>query len=278
MRTLILLSLVGLPLTAWGPKGHRLAADASLRALPPELRAWYSGREAAYREAAQEPDLQKAEDPEENSRHHIYTEAYGGPARIPFEAEAATRRLGAFSFARRGQLPWAIGERYGRLMEAFRAKDRERVIFESGWLCHYASDAQVPLHSTRNHNGKETGQRGIHKRWEVSLVEWKVETLAPPRAAQVPANPIREPWGWIAEAHGLLPGLLEADERATRDSRDTGIGDPGDSPYWPTFWGLQKGSLVHQLQCSAERSGDLLLAAWNQAGRPSVSPPPDKQD
>ena len=276
MRTLILLSLIGLPLAAWGPKGHRLAADASLRTLPPELLAWYSGREAAYREAALEPDLQKDKDPEEASRHHLYTEAYGGTPGVPFEAEAAIRRLGANSFARSGRLPWTIGERYGRLVEAFQAKDKERVVTESGWLCHYVSDAQVPLHSTRNHNGKETGQRGIHKRWEVALVEWKVEALAPPRAAQLPFQPIREPWTWIAEAHALLPSLLEADERATRDCRGAEFGDPGDNLYWVTFWELQKGAVTRQLQRSAERTGDLLMAAWNQAGRPNGAPPPDK--
>ncbi len=276
MRTLFFISLLALPLAAWGPKGHLLSADASLRTLPPELQAWYAGKEGAYREAALEPDLQKIKDPGEASRHHIYTEAYGSPADVPFEAEAAIRRLGAYSFARRGQLPWAIGQRYLRLVEAFRLKDKEKVVIESGWLCHYVSDAQVPLHSTRNHNGKETGQRGIHKRWEVGLVDWKVEALTPLRAAQVPLQPIRAPWSWIAEAHALLPALLEADELALRDCQNQELGDPGDSPYWITFWKLQKSAVTQQLQRSSERTGDLLLAAWNQAGQPVALFPPDK--
>lgn len=265
----LFLSLMGLPLAAWGPKGHLLAAGASLRTLPPGLREWYSGKEAAYGESALEPDQAKATDPEEDSRHHLRLEAYGGAAQVPFESEVAIHRLGAYSFARAGQLPWTIGTRFRRLVEAFRKGDQDRVVSESGWLCHYVSDAQAPLHTTRNSNGKETGQRGIHKRWEYSLVDWKVQRLLPRRAAQPSADPTRDPWTWIAEAHALLPGLLDADERAERDSRDNEIGQPGDSPYWAAFWKLEKDVVEQQLQCSAERSGDLLASAWSQAGRPA---------
>jgi hypothetical protein len=264
---LSILMLVGLPIAAWGPGGHRLSAEASLRALPPELRAWYSGQETGFREAALEPDRQKAFDPEEDSRHHLHTEVYGGPAGVPFEAQAAVGRLGAFAFLRRGQLPWAIGDRYRKLVEAFRAKDGARVVTESGWLSHYVSDAQVPLHCTRNSNGKETAQKGVHKRWEDGLVDCNVTSLPSPRMAQAPTNPTRGPWAWIAEAHALLPALLAADEQA---SRDTDYGKPGESRYWARFWTLQQGTVTQQLQRSAERTADLLLAAWIEAGRPAV--------
>lgn len=260
-----LLILAALPLTAWGPRGHRLVADASLQALPPEVRAWYSGHEATYRETCLEPDRQKDHDPEEDSRHHLHSEAYGGPANVPFDLETARKRLGPVIFLRRGQLPWAIGARYQRLVEAFRAQDRTRVVIDSAWLCHYIADAHVPLHSTRNSNGKETGQKGIHKRWETALVDWKVKALAPPRPAQAPGQPLREPWSWIAEAHALLPALLEADERA---SRDTEYGEPGASPYWEAFWAAEHGRVEGQLARAAERTADLLLAAWKDAGSP----------
>lgn len=264
-RFVPLLILSVQPLVAWGPKGHRLVADASLQALPPELRAWYSGREAAYRETCLEPDRQKDHDPNEDSRHHLHSEAYGGPENVPFDLEAARKRLGPVVFLRRGQLPWAIGARYQRLVEAFRMRDRDRVVVDSAWLCHYVADAQVPMHSTRNSNGKETGQRGIHKRWETALVDWKVRAVEATRPAQAPAQPLREPWSWIAGAHAHLPALLEADDRA---SRSVDYGEPGESPYWDTFWASEHSRVAGQLVRSAECTADLLLAAWKDAGRP----------
>lgn len=260
-----LLILAALPLTAWGPRGHRLVADASLKALPPDVRAWYSGREAVYRETCLEPDRQKDHDPDEDSRHHLHTEAYGGPTGVPFDLETARKRLGPILFARRGQLPWAIGARYQRLVEAFRAQDPARVVVDSAWLCHYVADAQVPLHSTRNSNGKETGQKGIHRRWETALVDWKVRAVAATRPAQAPVQPLREPWSWIAEAHALLPALLEADDRA---SRGVDYGEPGESPYWEAFSASERGRVTGQLVRSAERTSDLILAAWKDAGHP----------
>jgi hypothetical protein len=268
-----LLALVALPLAAWGPKGHRLIADASLQTLPPPLRDWYTGNEARYRDTCLEPDKQKDHDPEEDSRHHLHTEAYGGAAGVPFDQGAARSRLGPIIFLRRGQLPWAVGERYGRLVEAFRAKDRDRIIVDSAWLCHYVADAQVPLHSTRNSNGKETGQKGIHKRWETALVDWKVNALAVSRPAQAPADPRRAPWVWITESHAALPGLLAADDDAFRTSGDDDYGEPGKDRYWDRFWALQGERLLQRLQTAAERTGDLLLAAWVEAGN-SVPPGP----
>ncbi len=261
--TALLLALAALPLAAWGPRGHRLVANTSLQTLPPGLRAWFSGQEARYRDTCLEPDRQKDHDPEEDSRHHLHTEAYGGPAAVPRDLEAARKRLGPQIFLRRGQLPWAIGARYRRLVEAFRSREPARVVAESAWLCHYVADAQVPLHSTRNSNGKETGQKGIHKRWETTLVDWKVRGLDAPRPARVPEQPEREPWTWVAEAHALLPALLEADSRAGEP------GEPGDSPYWDAFWTAERERVQGQLLRAAERTGDLVLAAWREAGAPA---------
>ena len=279
--TPILLVLAAVPLSGWGPKGHRLVADAALPVLPQELRAWYSGEERTFRETCLEPDRQKDHDPEEDSRHHLHVEAYGGPGGVPFDLEAARSRLGPIVFLRRGQLPWSIAQRYGQLVQAFRSRDLGRIVVDSAWLCHYVADAQVPLHSTRNSNGKETGQKGIHKRWETALVDWRVESLSASRPARALADPRRAPWSWLSEGHAALPGLFAADADALRVSAADDYGEPGLGRYWDRFWALQGGSMLNRLQLAAERSGDLLLAAWVEAGRPPPSgpnnPPPGMQ-
>ncbi len=265
-RALVLMLILSLPLAGWGPKGHRLVAEGSLRTLPPALRAWYAGQEGTFQEAALEPDGWKEDDPKESARHHIRVEAYGGPERIPFAAEEAIRSAGASVFATAGALPWVIGDRYRSLVGAFRAQNPAAVVKESAWLCHYVADAQVPLHATRNHDGKKTGQKGVHARWEKGLVE-RVQTLPPLRPARPPGEPARVAWSWVSEAFAQVPGLLEADRNALR-SGDPAAPESPENAYWTSFWSHQEKSVRGQLLRSAERSGDLLLAAWLEAGKP----------
>jgi len=250
------------PLMAWGHKGHSLAAATTIQALPEELRAWYLGQEAAFIQATLEPDLRKAQDPAEVWRHRISCETYGGPGKLPLQAAAAKALVGAWAFEQGGQLPWVIAERHQLLVEAFRSRDRRRVISESGWLCHYVSDAQVPLHTTADRNGKSTGQKGVHKRWETDLVDHGVSSLPPPAEARPPGDLPTTITGWIAESHAMIQPLLEADSAAGREAKVK----PGSRTA--ALWSLQKPQVVQQLSRSAERSGALILSAWIEAGRP----------
>ncbi len=253
---------LALPLLAWGNKGHRLAAAASLQTLPPELGGWYAGGEAVFTAAALEPDLWKKDDPTEVGRHRIYCEAYGGADKVPLLAAAAKDQMGAWVFASNGQLPWVIAERYRLLVVAFKSGDRRLVVSASGWLCHYIADAQVPLHTTRNRNGKQTGQKGIHHRWETDLVNQEVTLITGLRQAAAPASLPKAVSSWLQESHALVPALLAADQTASRKA------DGNSDAYQQAFWSLQKETLEGQLRRSAERTGDLLLAAWYEAGKP----------
>lgn len=257
-----LLVLLNFPLLGWGPKGHRLAAEGSLRTLPPQLRAWYLEREAAYAQATLEPDLWKEQDPVEPERHRIFCEAYGGAGKVPLQEAAAREQVSPWTFASSGQLPWVIAERYHRLVLAFRLGDPQAVVAASGWLGHYIADAQVPLHTTRNRNGKLTAQKGVHQRWETGLLESGPEMLRDLRVAAALEDIPKAIAGWILDSHALVEPLLKAD-RATRDASVGG----GKGALTP--WADQKAVALRQLQRSAEYTGDLLLAAWVEAGQPS---------
>ncbi len=258
-----LLLATGLPLLSWGPEGHRLAAEASLSTLPPGLQSWYAGREPEFLLAALEPDLWKDQDPAEVGRHRIYSETYGGAAQVPLTAAKARSQVSAWAFEQSGQLPWVVAERYALLVKAFQSRRPEAVVTASGWLGHYVADAQVPLHTTRNRNGKLTGQKGVHRRWEIDLLRQGVESLPDLRLAAVPADLPRAVSSWVVESHALVPALLAADSATPRQGfRRSPSAEEGP-------WHEQKAVAERQLRRSAERTGDLLLAAWVEAGRPS---------
>lgn len=251
-----------LPTHGWEPQGHRLVATATLQSLPSALRPWFSGQEAAFVQASLEPDLWKVQDAGEVWRHRITCEAYGGPEGLPLQETEAQKRLGAFAFEQAGQLPWVIAEHHQRLVAVFKARDLRQVVAVAGWLCHYTADAQVPLHTTRDRNGKATGQKGVHKRWEGALVAYGVDVLPAPAEAEPLSDIATAIVTWIGESHALIPFLLEADRQASKDAQ----GNP--EAHTRAFWLRQRHQVLQQLNRAADRSGALIVSAWVQAGRP----------
>ena len=257
------------PLQAWGDKGHRIINGAMLKTLPPELQAYYAGREDYLREHASDPDVWRSHDRKEGSRHFVDSEIYGGAAKVPLTIEQAIQQVGSEAFIKNGQLTWVIQDRWKDLVEAFQTGDRDKIAFATAILGHYVGDAHVPLHSTRNHDGQETGQKGVHSRWESGLVErYVVEANLKLRPAKVDPEVMAAPWKWLRTSYLLAPQILASDQEAERTTSMNRRGTRRDGAYWPIFWAEQGKTVEQCLEQSSEALGDLVLSAWVQAGKP----------
>lgn len=272
-RPLLLLLLAALPLSAWGDKGHRIACGLALDGLPPGPRAWFTGREAEVEAHASDPDHWR-QDRKEGPRHFLDMEPYGGPDQLPRTVEEAQARVGG-DFYRSGVLPWIIQDRWRDLVEAFRSGDASRVAYATSILSHYVADACVPLHTTENHDGQATNQRGVHGRWESGLVERHVQREAL-KALPAETDPklLERPWEWLRASHALVPQLLEDDRQADRTTPTGGRGQAQRSQaYWMIFWAKQGPVVKGQLQLAGKRLGDAVLNAWIAAGSPPAAGP-----
>ncbi len=260
--------LAALPLSAWGDKGHRLVCTLALEGLPPGPRAWYAGREAEVEEHASDPDHWR-QDRKEGPRHYFDMEPYGGPGHLPRTLGEARARIGG-DYYRKGVVPWIIQDRWRDLVEAFRSGDGARVALATSILSHYVADAHVPLHTTENHDGQLTDQRGIHSRWETGLVERFIrpgDLEAMPAEAD-PAFPDHT-WDWLRASHALVPRLLEDDRKADRTTPRGKGGKRRTQAYWAIFWAKQGPVVKQQLQLAGRHLGDAILNAWIEAGKPS---------
>lgn len=257
-------------LLAWGERGHRAVTATALKALPPEVAAWFAGRGERLQEASVEPDRWRAHDRKEGPRHYLDVEYYGLPADIPRQAEAALAKVGGAAFAKAGQAPWVIQDGYRQLVSAFRAGDAAQVADRAAWLGHYVADLHVPLHTTTNHDGQLTDQPGIHGRWESGLVERYLEEAALLAAPAVPEDPATAPWRWLEESFALIPRVLADDREAGRgETRTQPVRSVG---YWRNYWALQGPVVARRLGEAGQRLAGLWLAAWQEAGRPRVGP------
>ena len=267
MRGALVLLLAALPLLAWGDQGHRTVNRLALQGLPPEVRGWYADREAYLADHASDPDHWKS-DRKEGPRHYMNLEAFGGPGRLPRTLEAA-RRVAGPDFTRKGVVPWVIQDRWRELSEAFRRRDAARVAEVTAILGHYVADAHVPLHTTVDHDGRSTGQDGIHSRWESGLVG---RTVDPATLAIGPARVDRafaeRPWEWLEQAHALIPRLLADDAAADRTTPRTRRGKTRGPAYWALFGDAQAPVARRQLEAAAQHLADAILNAWIAAGKP----------
>lgn len=266
---LLPLLLAALPLLSWGDKGHRIVVSLALTTLPPELRAWYQGREDFLRDHASDPDHWR-QDRKEGPRHFIDCEPYGGPDGVPRDEGAAQAKLGA-AFYRNGVVPWIIQDRWRDLVAAFRSGDPEKVAYATSILSHYVADLHVPLHTTENHDGQTPGQRGVHSRWETGLVERFVQEAAL-KAPAATADPgiLDRPWAWLAASYALVPKLLADDRAADRTTPEGPRGKHRGAAYWMIFWAEQGPVVTGQLEAAARHLGDAELSAWVAAGRPAA--------
>lgn len=271
----LLLFLMAPSLAAWGDKGHRVVSTLALRSLPDGLRAWFAGREADVCDHASDPDHWK-QDRKEGPRHFLDMEPYGDPERLPRTLDEARAKAGE-DYYRHGVVPWIIQDRWRDLVEAFRTGDPAKVAAATAILGHYVADAHVPLHTTENHNGQNTHQKGVHSRWESGLVERYVQEDA---LVVQPAQPdsafLDRPWEWLKASHALVPQLLEDD---LASDRTTPLGDRGKQrtqAYWLIFWAKQGPVVKQQLQLAGQHLSDAILNAWIAAGRPTAAMSPGK--
>jgi len=256
------------PASAWGRTGHRLIAELALRDLPPEVGAWLKGHERTLLEHSSDPDSWR-HDRKEGPRHYLNTEPYGGPGGVPFEVPDAIRKVGAASFQKHGQVPWIIQDRLRDLVGAFQCKDRPRIAVTAAVMGHYLADLHVPLHTTSNHNGQHSDQKGLHSRWETGLVERfvRLDSLRVQSAALEPGLE-QAPWRWMAESNAFVPSLLEDDHRADRTRLKGPHGKPRGQAYWSHFWELQGPTVNGQLSRASHHLAQMILYAWSLAGCP----------
>ena len=167
--------------SAWWINGHATITEAATLALPDDVPAFFRAAGKTLAHCAGDPDrwknrgakfLKSAVYPE----HFIDWEDLDGhePPRDRYAAMALMFKLQKAP-DKVGTIPWAICEGYDRLMVGFYDYRQDhsnpaipmKCIVYAGNLAHYTTDAAMPLHTTRDYDGRKGPdgkmmQRGIH--------------------------------------------------------------------------------------------------------------------
>jgi hypothetical protein len=260
--------------------------DRAIDLLPAELRPLFDRYRAIAMERSIDPDTWRtAGFAAENPNHFLHLDwpGYGASpfSGLPRDEAAAVSRFGRAQIEDNGTLPWRADESYGNLRRAFDAYRRPttlrrlEIVFFAAWLSHYVQDAVVPFHATVNFDGQETGQDGIHARWETVLFErYRGELTPMPQPLPPVANPRDFMFDRLVESTELVPVVLKHDHQAI------GARDVYDDTYYAAFFAATRPVLERRLGLAIAATAAMIAGAWDAAGRPAVPvdiPPPPAQ-
>ncbi|MCS6849821.1 MAG: hypothetical protein NZ700_01470 [Gemmataceae bacterium] len=229
--------MVGLA-PGWWVKGHESIAEAAVARLPEDVPAFFRAGGKVIAHCAGEPDrwknpaakhLRAAEAPD----HYIDLEDLQGQD-LPadrYKAASLIARLKQ-SPSRTGMLPYAILENYDRLSCAFKDYRDDpqnpavqmKCLVYAGILAHYTGDAAMPLHTTRDYDGRRTPdgqfvQKGIHAKIDAFPEK---NNFSPEEICRgVEAHRIDDVWAHtikvILESHSHVNTCYELDKRGAFD-------------------------------------------------------------
>jgi hypothetical protein len=271
------LALVVLPVPAfaWGFVGHRLIMSRAIDLLPPELKPFFTANREEMVIRAIDPDLWRnvgwPEDP-----HHFLDFGVPEYGKFPFpdlprEYGAALEKFGRATLERNGTLPWRLAEIFGNLRRAFESHKRpapyagtDTILF-AAVMSHYIQDAHQPLHATDNYDGVQTGQRGVHTRFETILIERFQSKLTLTPGPPVKVTSARDTaFDALLASNQLVDAVLKADKAASA-GRET-----YDDDYYEKYFAAMKPVLEQRLSAAISANAGLIIAAWEQAGRPAL--------
>ncbi len=275
-------------LIAWGTFGHEHINRGAVMALPAPLQQFFYNHIDFITLESTVPDLRKytINDKAEFARHYIDLENYEQQP-LPSSMADAKKIYPDSTLQNNGILPWYIEDMMEKLTKAFKEKRKTEILFLAADLGHYIGDAHMPLHTSVNHNGQLTGQKGIHAFWESQLPEMFGESYNFYTADAKYINDIKaETWRIILSSHKLADTLLLAEREVRKRFGDKNIieldsngnikKNKFNNPVYSKAYAQQyhaslKGMIESQLRSAITATASFWYTAWVNAGKPDLS-------
>lgn len=290
-RILIVIVFIGtIPVfCSWGTFGHEHINGAAVLALPDSVRTFFFNHMDYITQESTVPDLRKYTmlDKSETPRHYIDLEKFGIIDSIPGNFAEASIKYKPEFLNEFGILPWYIQDMMDKLTKAFKGKRKTEILFLAADLAHYIGDAHMPLHTTINHDGQLTDQRGIHALWESRLPEMFGPAYNYHAAQAVYIKDIQKnTWNLILHSHKLVDSVLLTDKRLRKqfskeeifklDKKKEIKKNKFNQNFFTDFYAEQyhealNGMVEHQMSAAISAVSSYWYTAWVNAGKPDLS-------
>ena len=272
-----LLVLIAWPSSAfaWGYAAHRLIMRRAIELLPSEIKPFFDHFREQIVDRVTSPDEWRSVGWDDNPNHFL---DFGVPeygkypfTELPRDYDAAVEKFGLVALKRNGLLPWREAEEFGNLRRAFEEFTRttpyavSNVVLFAPVMAHYVQDAYQPFHATDNYDGQQTGNNGIHARFERDLVErYESKLTITPAAPKPPVNVRDAAFDALRAGHQLVDPILKADKEAVAGK------ELYDDDYFQKFFEKVRPILERRLSEAVTATASAIIGAWEQAGRPAL--------
>jgi len=273
--TLAPISFIG----AWGYDGHRRINYIASRQLNGPFGLFLKQNSEPLKWYAVAPDYNKKIDKEEFHRHFIDSDFYDEYPfdNIPENYSTLVSKYGEDNIKKYGIAPWTIKETCDRIIDLLKKNQFEEAVYNMGVLGHYISDLHMPLHTVINYDGQFSGNEGIHKRWELHLVNKYIKNIKPVGEIET----IDDPWSFsmkiVKESFKAHHLILEADTKArkllTKEQAEKLKSYETlsfEKPYLDVLFAETGDLLRDRLGRSVIRLASIWKYCWEEAGKPEL--------
>ena len=234
---------------------------------------------------AVDPDMRRNVVANEAPRHYIDIDHYGKYpyTELPRKWSDAVAKFGEDTLQANGIVPWHVQIMLTRLTDAFKVKDFFQIMKNSADIGHYIADAHVPLHTSSNHDGQMTGQKGIHAFWESRVPE----LLADKEfdffigKAQYIKNPGEYIWARVLESAKAADSVLLFEKELTKqfgsdkkyafEQRNNILVKQYSSAFTIAYNKKLDGMVERRMRLAIISVASFWYTAWVNAGQPDLT-------
>jgi len=261
------LILITFILASWGGQGHYKINYCSSLSFNSEMSEFYTWATILANHAS-DADYRKQTDPTESPKHYIdidnYNEFQNGS--IPQNLADAISMYGISNVYDWGILPWATKTAFDSLKNCFIRKDWTKAELFASDLGHYVADGHMPLHITANYNGQNTGNLGIHSRYESTMVNNYISQINYQGLEIFEIQNVEQfIFDYIYSNYTYIDSVLLADNYAKTINSNT-----SSSQYTQALWSKTQYFTNFLFKQASNSLAKLIYTAWKQAGSPSM--------
>ncbi len=270
--------------SAWGFFAHKTINRLAVFTLPEPIVGFYKQNIEYITDQATAADKRRYSDPKEAPRHYIDLDHFEQCLPIdtmPFFWDRAKEKFTEDTLNAYGIVPWIINWKMRELTQAFKDKNKERILRLSADLGHYIGDAHVPLHTSENYDGQMTDQKGIHGFWEsrvpeVSYTQYDFFV----GTAEYLDSPFYNVWKAVKESFNARDSVLRFekmlsakyadDKKYTLVAKGATMVKGYSEEYTKAYEQMLNGMVERRFRASIKLVGSVWYTCWVNAGQPNL--------
>lgn len=255
----------------WGWETHRFINRKAVYHLPDQMMLFIQDS-LFFSTHAADADMRRVSGDTsfyaEGPRHFMDIDDYPNFRTIPRSLDSLIMIYGWERVKQNGTNPWATLWNYDSLVSQLRRGDWNQAKLTASDIGHYVGDAHQPLHNTVNYDGQLTNQRGIHSRYETTMLNttyYQSHLFITPDSSRYIRDRINYVFEYILHTNSYVDTVLRADLHAKTVSGWNGSGS-APTAYYQALWQKTRTITLEQVQRATESLASLWYSAWVDAG------------